>query len=129
MAADVVKVWDPVVRLFHWSLVVAFFVAYFTEPEDSGLAVHVWAGYFVCGLIVLRIVWGFAGSPTRASVISRSGHSMRCGTSWISLAESQGGISATVRPAPGWSDQDTTARWVVTGYGASREPYKPGSTA
>ena len=63
MAGDVVKVWDPVVRLFHWSLAVAFFVAYFTEPEDSGLAVHVWAGYFVCGLIVLRIVWGFAGSP------------------------------------------------------------------
>ena len=63
MATDAVKVWDPAVRLFHWSLVVAFFVAYFTEPEDSGLAVHVWAGYFVGGLIVLRIIWGFVGSP------------------------------------------------------------------
>jgi cytochrome b len=63
VAVDVVKVWDPVVRLFHWSLVVAFFVAYFTEPEDSGLAVHVWAGYFVGGLIVLRLIWGFVGSP------------------------------------------------------------------
>jgi len=63
VAADVVKVWDPVVRLFHWSLVVAFFVAYFTEPEDSGFAVHVWAGYFVGGLIVLRVIWGFVGSP------------------------------------------------------------------
>lgn len=63
MAADAVKVWDPVVRLFHWSLVVAFFVAYFTEPEDSGLAVHVWAGYFAGGLIVLRVIWGFVGSP------------------------------------------------------------------
>lgn len=37
MPIHVVKVWDPLVRLFHWSLVVAFFVAYFTEPEDSGL--------------------------------------------------------------------------------------------
>jgi len=63
VATDAVKVWDPAVRLFHWSLVVAFFVAYFTEPEDSGLAVHVWAGYFVGGLIVLRIIWGFVGSP------------------------------------------------------------------
>lgn len=63
MVVNAVRVWDPVVRLFHWSLVVAFFVAYFTEPEDSGLAVHVWAGYFVGGLIVLRLVWGFVGSP------------------------------------------------------------------
>jgi cytochrome b len=58
-----VKVWDPFVRFFHWSLVVAFFVTYFTEPEDSGLAVHVWAGYFIGGLLVLRIIWGFVGSP------------------------------------------------------------------
>ena len=58
-----VKVWDPIVRLFHWSLVIAFFVAYFTEPEDSGFAVHVWAGYFIGGLLVLRVVWGFIGSP------------------------------------------------------------------
>lgn len=58
-----VKVWDPIVRGFHWSLVIAFFVAYFTEPEDSGLAVNVWAGYFVGGLLVLRVVWGFIGSP------------------------------------------------------------------
>lgn len=63
VTTDIVKVWDPLVRLFHWSLVVAFFVAYFTEPEDSGLAVHVWAGYFVGGLIVLRVIWGFVGSP------------------------------------------------------------------
>ncbi|HEY6939888.1 cytochrome b/b6 domain-containing protein [Dokdonella sp.] len=57
-----VRVWDGFVRLFHWSLVIAFFVAYFTEPEDATLSVHVWAGYFVGGLIVLRVIWGFIGS-------------------------------------------------------------------
>jgi cytochrome b len=62
MATDALRVWDPVVRVFHWSLVAAFFLAYFTEPEDSGFAVHVWAGYFVGGLIVLRVIWGFIGS-------------------------------------------------------------------
>lgn len=62
MSNDRIKVWDPLVRLFHWSLVAAFFIAYFVEPEDSGLAVHVWAGYFVGGIVVLRIAWGFVGT-------------------------------------------------------------------
>lgn len=57
-----IKVWDPVVRVFHWTLVLAFFVAYFTEPEDAGFAVHVWAGYLVTGLIALRVFWGFVGT-------------------------------------------------------------------
>lgn len=53
-----VRVWDPAVRLFHWSVAVGFFVAYFTE---DALTWHVWAGYVVGGLVVLRIVWGFVG--------------------------------------------------------------------
>ena len=57
---DQVYVWDPFVRLFHWSLVVGFTVAYLTE--DDMLAVHVWAGYAVGLLIVARIVWGLVGS-------------------------------------------------------------------
>ena len=42
-----VPVWDLFVRIFHWGLVIAFFVAFFTE--DDALTVHVWAGYIVGG--------------------------------------------------------------------------------
>lgn len=54
-----VKVWDIAVRIFHWSLVVAFATAYLAEDE---LNLHVNAGYVVAGLVAFRVVWGFIGS-------------------------------------------------------------------
>jgi len=55
-----IKVWDPLIRLFHWSLVIAFAVAFVTE-EDF-LLPHVWAGYFVVLALLLRVIWGFIGT-------------------------------------------------------------------
>ena len=57
---DEIPVWDIFIRVFHWSLVLAFLVSYLTE--DDVLLLHVWAGYFIGILIVARIVWGFVGS-------------------------------------------------------------------
>ncbi len=59
MTASTIKVWDPLVRIFHWSLVAGFFVAYLTE--DDFMSLHVWAGYLVGALVAVRIVWGFVG--------------------------------------------------------------------
>jgi cytochrome b len=58
-----VKVWDPFVRVFHWSLATLFLVAYVTGDEAE--QVHIVAGYAIAGLVALRIVWGVVG-PTHA---------------------------------------------------------------
>lgn len=55
-----VLIWDLPTRIFHWGLVIAFFVAYVSE-EDL-LTLHVWAGYSVAGLIVFRLLWGIIGN-------------------------------------------------------------------
>lgn len=55
-----IRVWDPLVRSFHWLLVAAFALAYVTEEE--ALTVHVWAGYTVAGLLAVRVIWGFVGT-------------------------------------------------------------------
>ncbi len=54
-----IKVWDPFVRVFHWSLAALFFVAYATGEEIQ--KVHIAAGYAIAGLIAARVVWGFIG--------------------------------------------------------------------
>ena len=57
---EFVPVWDPLVRVFHWSLVGFFLLAYVTE--DELLTVHIYAGYVAAGLIVFRLVWGLIGT-------------------------------------------------------------------
>jgi cytochrome b len=55
-----VKVWDPLIRIFHWSLVVSFIGAYLLG-EDGG-ALHQALGYVTIGLVVFRLVWGVVGT-------------------------------------------------------------------
>lgn len=57
---DVVRVWDPVVRIGHWTLVGSFFIAYFSE--DDFLTLHVWAGYVLGTVVLFRLLWGLIGS-------------------------------------------------------------------
>jgi len=57
---NTIKVWDILIRIFHWSLVASFFIAYFTAEEENFW--HIYSGYTVLGLILFRIIWGFIGS-------------------------------------------------------------------
>ncbi|PWE31293.1 cytochrome B [Maritimibacter sp. 55A14] len=58
--AGKVRVWDPLVRVFHWGLVAAFAVAWLSAEELD--TVHEVAGYVVAGLVAFRLVWGLVGS-------------------------------------------------------------------
>ncbi|MEI2385064.1 cytochrome b/b6 domain-containing protein [Breoghania sp. JC706] len=56
---DEVRVWDPLVRIFHWSLVAAFTFAYLTGDEWQ--SAHETAGYVIVGLVAFRLLWGLVG--------------------------------------------------------------------
>ncbi len=55
-----VVVWDPLVRIFHWSLVACFIITFVTE--DDWLLLHSIAGYCISGLLLFRICWGLIGT-------------------------------------------------------------------
>ena len=55
-----IRVWDPLVRIFHWSLV-ALFTANAVFVDDDG-KLHIWIGYAVVVLIAVRVFWGFFGT-------------------------------------------------------------------
>lgn len=55
-----IKVWDPAVRLFHWTLVAAFAANALILDDDTKL--HQYVGYVVVGLIAFRVLWGIVGS-------------------------------------------------------------------
>ena len=83
-----VRVWDPFVRVFHWSLVSCVVLNFFVV--DDGETLHQFIGYLAAGLVAARFVWGFVGSEyARASTASfrrRQGcapTSPRCGAASI----------------------------------------------
>ena len=57
-----VRIWDLPTRLFHWALVVCI-VGAFVSVKLGGLYMdwHVRFGCTALGLIIFRVLWGFAG--------------------------------------------------------------------
>jgi cytochrome b len=57
------RLWDGPTRVVHWALVVLIPFAWWSA-EAGKMDWHRLAGYGVTGLIVFRLIWGFAGSAS-----------------------------------------------------------------
>lgn len=52
--SDQIKVWDSLIRLSHWGLVAAFYIAFLSE--DNLMSLHLYAGYTFLSLLTLRLI-------------------------------------------------------------------------
>jgi len=99
MMGKEIRVWDPLIRLFHWGLVLAFSIAYLSGEDESNL--HIYAGYAVLGLITFRVFWGFIG--TRYARFSNFVHSPRSVVKYLkSLVARKPEHHSGHNPAGGW---------------------------
>ncbi len=55
-----IRVWDPLVRIGHWSLVACIALAWVSG--EGGKELHEGVGYAALAIIALRLVWGVIGS-------------------------------------------------------------------
>lgn len=57
--------WDPVVRVLHWALVVAFATAWgLGKFGPDQMTLHFYAGYSVAAIVAVRVLWGLIGPST-----------------------------------------------------------------
>ncbi|MDQ6971210.1 MAG: cytochrome b/b6 domain-containing protein [Mariprofundaceae bacterium] len=75
-----IEVWDPLLRSFHWLLVAAFALAWWSQGRD--IQIHLLAGSMIPGLLLFRFIWGVIGEqqarfssflPARKAVLRHLG--------------------------------------------------------
>ena len=63
-----IKIWDLAIRIFHWSLVVAFVMSGHSAFQDKVMTgydkMHLNAGLAILILATSRLIWGFVGSSS-----------------------------------------------------------------
>jgi len=57
-----IPVWDVLIRLAHWSLMLAVTLAWLSAEVFGWFAMHEPAGYAAITIVVVRVLWGFVGS-------------------------------------------------------------------
>jgi cytochrome b len=63
MAVRTMRVWDLPTRLVHWAMAALIPWSWWTAHNDQ-LERHRLSGYLLLGLLLFRLIWGFAGSET-----------------------------------------------------------------
>ena len=58
-----VRLWDAPIRVIHWSLVLLLPALWWTA-ENGQTERHTWLGYVMLGLLLFRLLRGFAGGST-----------------------------------------------------------------
>ncbi|MBL9075834.1 cytochrome b/b6 domain-containing protein [Tabrizicola sp.] len=53
------SLWDPVVRLTHWGIAASIVLN--ALLDEGGSLFHVWVGWTVMALLLMRLVWGAIG--------------------------------------------------------------------
>lgn len=55
-----IQVWDPLLRVLHWTLAASVLGAFLL---DNSRSVHRFLGYVALAVVGVRLVWGFLGPP------------------------------------------------------------------
>lgn len=93
-----VTVWDPLLRLTHWSFPLLVPALWWTA-ENSKWALHKRLGLVLLGVLLFRVVWGFVGPET-----ARFSHFVKGpGAVLAYLRSGAGGPAIGHSPLGGWS--------------------------
>jgi cytochrome b len=94
--------WDAPVRLLHALMLLSVAGAWLTAEADGWRAVHISFGLTLAGAMVLRLLWGFVGTPP-ARFASFVRGPAAVATHLRELATGRGGPHAGHNPAGGWA--------------------------
>ncbi len=95
-----VAVWDPLLRLTHWSFPLLIPAMWWTAENDKW-ALHQRLGLVLLGLLAFRILWGFAGPETAR--FSRFVKGPRAVIAYLRRGAVEGGAAIGHSPLGGWS--------------------------
>lgn len=76
LAAAHVRVWDPLVRIIHWSVATLVVIELFNEAGANPW--HRYLGYLAAALVVVRLAWGCGdrGYASLASMVAGARHTI-----------------------------------------------------
>lgn len=92
-----VTVWDPLIRITHWSFPLLIPAMWWTA-ENCKWALHRQIGLVLLGLLVFRILWGFLGPET-----ARFSHFVKGPRTVIAYLRGGEGHTIGHSPVGGWS--------------------------